>query len=118
MMEAAYRAQLVPACPAAADDDCFHRELVHACAAWLILNGIWLLENAHGDDWRWGISTWRQRVFVRLDALAGAAEQFDHLPAKGATARRCAQRLREIWPPEADAMPLYPAFRPVANGSR
>jgi ankyrin repeat protein len=118
MMEAAYRAQLVPACPAAADDDCFHRELVHACAAWLILNGIWLLDNAHGDDWRWGISTWRQRVLVRLDALADATEQFDHLPAMGATARRCAQRLREIWPPEADAMPLYPAFRPVANGSR
>jgi hypothetical protein len=46
----------------------------------------------------WGIATWRQRVLVRLEGLADATEQFDHLLAMGDTARRCAHRLREIWP--------------------
>jgi hypothetical protein len=111
MMEAAYRAELVRGCSAAADDVRFRQELVHCCAAWLIVNGIWMLAEVHRDDFRWGISTWRQRVLVRLDALADATEEFDHLPAMGATARRCTRRLREIWPGEAEAMPLYPAFR-------
>jgi phosphotransferase family enzyme len=111
MMEAAYRTELVKGCPAAGDDRRFQRELVHCCACWLIRNGIWMLENATQDDWRWGISTWRQRVLLRLDALTDTTEEFNHLRAMGATARRCTKRLREIWPEEADRMPLYPAFR-------
>jgi hypothetical protein len=111
MMEAAYRSELVKGCPAAADDRRFQQELVHCCACWLIQNGIWMLEKATQDDRRWGISTWRQRVLLRLDALADATEEFDYLCAMGATARRCTKRLREIWPEEADQMPLYPAFR-------
>jgi ankyrin repeat protein len=111
MMERAYRARLVEGCPAAADDRRFQRELVHCCAYWLITNGIWMLGQSLDGDWRWGISTWRQRVLLRLDALADVTEEFGHLPAMGDTARRCTARLREIWPPETDAMPLYPAFR-------
>jgi hypothetical protein len=29
----------------------------------------------------------------------------------GATLRMIAEKLRTQWPPEADAMPYYPAFR-------
>jgi len=108
---AAYRAELVRACPAAGDDRHFQRELVHCCAFWLVWQGEWRLENARREDSRWGISTWRQRVLLRLDALADTTEEFNHLPAMGETARRCAERLRQIWPAEADQMPLYPAFR-------
>src|SRR5207249_2462035 len=118
MMETAYRAELVQGCPAAEDEERFHRELVHCCAWWLIQNGIWMLDNAHGDDRRWGISTWRQRVLVRLDALADTTEEFNHLRAMGETARRCTRRLREIWPEDADAMPLYPAFSGLGSRAR
>lgn len=116
MMEAAYRAELVRGCPEAADDTRFYRELVHCMAAWLIFGRNWRLENARGDDdWQWGISTWRQRVLVRLDALAQTTDELGHLPAMGETARRCTGALRAIWPPDADAMPLYPAFREAAG---
>jgi hypothetical protein len=111
MMEAAYRAQFVRGCPAAADERRFQQELVHCCAAWLIFSHTWLLDDVHRDDFRWGISTWRQRVLLRLDALAGTTEEFDHLRAMGVTARRCAERLREIWRQDAGPMPLYPAFQ-------
>jgi hypothetical protein len=114
MMEAAYRAELVRGCPEAAEDALFDRELVHCCAAWLIFSHTWLLDGARGDDWRWGISTWRQRVLVRLDSLSQTTEAFGYLPAMGETARRSARALRALWPPEADAMPLYPAFREEA----
>jgi hypothetical protein len=111
MMEAAYRAQLVRGCPEAANDALFNRELVRVSAAWLIFSRTRWLDGAHREDWRWGISTWRQRVLVRLDALAATTEEFGCLPAMGETARRSARALRAIWPPEADAMPFYPAFR-------
>jgi hypothetical protein len=111
MMESAYRAELVRGCPEAADDTLFNRAIVHCCAAWLIFSRTWWLDGARGDDRQWGISTWRQRVLVRLDALAATTEEFGCLRAMGETARRSAQALRAIWPPEADAMPLYPAFR-------
>src|SRR5262249_35271346 len=104
MMEAAYRAELVKGCPAAEDDRRFQQELVHCCAAWLIQNGIWLLEEARRDDWRWGISTWRQRVLMRLDALAGTTQKINHLPAIGATP-----------PSRGGARP--PAAAPAACGS-
>lgn len=110
-MEAAYRAELIQGCPAAGDDGRFYRDLACVCAYWLIANRIWMLDTALKDDWGWGISTWRQRVLVRLDALAATTEEFGHLKAMGRTARECALRLRELWPSEADAMPLYPAFR-------
>jgi hypothetical protein len=111
MMEAAYRAELARSCPAVEDDKRFRQELLHACASWLLCSGTWMLEKSLAADHQWGISSWRQRVLVRLDAMADSAEQFDYLLAMGATARRCTARLRELWPAEADAMPLYPAFR-------
>ena len=52
----------------------------------------------------------RQRQLLRLDTFAATTEQFGHLEAIGATARKMAVRLRSLWPPEAE-MPLYPPFR-------
>jgi hypothetical protein len=108
-MEAAYRAELSKGCPQAEDDRLFQRAVVEACACWLILTtGRYLLDE---EDGQWGIATMRQRVLLRLDNFAARTEQYGYLEAMGATSRQIATRLRVLWPPEADQMPLYPAFQ-------
>ena len=109
-MEAAYRAELIKGCPEAADDERFYRAVVEACAACVI--------NSHNaktllEDYRWGISTMRQRALLRFDIFWKLTEDYGHLKSVGATVRMIAERLRARWPSEADAMPYYPAFRNV-----
>jgi Phosphotransferase enzyme family len=107
-MEAVYRTELIKGCPEAADDERFYRAVVEACAACVI--------NSHNattllDDHRWGISTMWQRTLLRLDILCKLTEDYGHLKGVGETVRAIAQKLRDRWPAEADAMPFYPAFR-------
>ncbi|HZT40676.1 MAG TPA: phosphotransferase [Chthonomonadaceae bacterium] len=109
-MEAVYRAEFAKGCPQAEDDFLFARSLTEACALWCLRTVSWPLAGALKEDSTWGISTIRQRILMRLDGFAETTEQFGHLPVMGATARDLASRLRAVWP-DADAMPLYPAFR-------
>ena len=62
-------------------------------------------------DKEWGIATLRQRILLRLAIGAAVTEEFGHLEALGATLGAAAAKLRALWPPEAEAMPYYPAFR-------
>ena len=110
-MEAVYRAELVKGCPEAADDTLFHGAVVEAAAHWILDTTGWHLSNALKEDSEWGIATVRQRLLLRLDNLAALTEEFGHLESLAPTARDIAARLRALWPPEADQMPLYPAFR-------
>jgi len=108
--EAAYRSILDTSCPEVADDARFGREIVHACVYWIISNDNWMLSSAGEEDHQWGLSTWRQRVLLRLDLVARTTEEYAHLPAMGETARICLRRLHQLWP-DVPEMPLYPAFR-------
>ncbi len=118
-MEAAYRAELIQGCPEVADDTLFYHAVVEACAYWAIDMCQWIIQReAWYDppkpmqhDRPWGIATLRQRALVRSDILTRTTQEFGHLEAVGATFAEIATKLRTIWPPEADAMPLYPAFR-------
>ena len=110
-MEAAYRAALVPGCPAAADDAQYARAIAVGCAFWALVVCRWYdLPGLLREDRVWGTATLRQRVLLRLDAAARAAEAGD-FPALGATFAAIAARLRALWPPEVDELALYPAFR-------
>jgi hypothetical protein len=84
---------------------------VEAVAHWTVETTGWRLTAALKEDSTWGIATIRQRLLVRLDNLAGLTEEYGHLEALGAAAHEIAARLRALWPPEANQMPLYPAFR-------
>lgn len=107
-MEEVYRRELSRGCPEAMDDRLFKRAVVEACA-WRLLTT--LSPGFLTKDQMWGISTLRQRVMVRLDRFAEVSATTGHLQALGATARNLAASLRELWPAEADEMPLFPAFR-------
>jgi hypothetical protein len=110
-MEAVYRAELVKGCPEAGDDVLFRRAVVEAVAHWTVETAGWHLTAAIREDSTWGIATIRQRLLVRLDNLAALTKEYGHLGTLGTAAREIAAQLRALWPPEADQMPLYPAFR-------
>lgn len=119
LMEAAYRAELQKGCPEATDDALFGRAVVAACAFWVIDMCQWIVQRRvwyeppapMEHDREWGIATIRQRALVRSDILARTTQEFGYLEAIGTTFAEIATKLRAIWPVEADAMPLYPAFR-------
>jgi hypothetical protein len=116
-METVYRSELEKGCPQAGDDWQFQQAVVKACACWMVIitpamrGGTWDWQLPDAEDKQWGTSTMRQRTLLRLDSFGDLTEQFGCLEIMGATARLIATRLRSLWPPEADQMPLYPAFR-------
>lgn len=111
-MEAAYRAELVKACPAASDDRLFYHAVAEACTLWML---DWYhefpLSELLAKDRMIVTSTVRQRLLVRSDVLAQVTEEVGHMEAIGATVRAIAAKLRVLWP-EADTLPYYPAFGP------
>jgi hypothetical protein len=110
-MEAAYRAALVPGCPAAADDRLFSQAVVEACAYWAINTiGIHSLARLLTADIEWGVATVRQRALLRFDLVARLTAERGTLEALGATLGRIAAALHTRWP-EVAPLPLYPAFR-------
>lgn len=116
-MEAVYRSELVKGCPEAGDDTLFYRAVAEACAHWALETAQWHLLEALKEKGEWGIATMRQRLLVRFDLLAVLTEELGYLEALGATARAIAARLRALWPPGADQMPIYPAFRTALRSS-
>jgi hypothetical protein len=111
-MEAAYRAQLIKACPEAGDDRWFNTSLINAGGAfilWSLLRNHPLAEELK-EDRPWGHASMRQRRLLYLDAFAAMTEEFRHLEVLGGLARALASRLRTLWEPVPE-LPLYPAFR-------
>ncbi|HEY5002934.1 MAG TPA: hypothetical protein VII61_07270 [Ktedonobacteraceae bacterium] len=110
-MEAAYRAELVKGCPAAADDILFYRAVVEACAYWLLKSYSWVpLSKVLESDRMIIAASDRQRFLTRTDIFAQTSEQFGHLEAIGTTMRTLAAKLRARWS-ETEEMTYYPAFR-------
>lgn len=108
-MENAYRAELVKGCPEATDDTLFYRAIVEACIHWVIGMFYSLTHGLLEEHDESGISTVRQRLLLRLDALVKATEEFAYLPAIGATVRDILAKLRATWT-DGEEMPYYPAF--------
>lgn len=114
-METAYRTALEPSCPEATDDDLYYQAVVVACIYWGLalfkyhprLRFTELLES----DEMWGISSGRQRILARSNIIAQTTGEFGYLETIGATFADLAVQLRQHWPPEADMMPIYPAFQ-------
>jgi hypothetical protein len=110
-MEATYRAELRHALPWVEEEQAWRRSVVEASAFWLLSDlAEWLLPVALKEERVWGISTFRQRLLMRLPLFAELTREYGHLPALGRLAQQVADQLAERWP-ELESMPLYPAFR-------
>jgi hypothetical protein len=110
-MEASYRGELRQALYWVEDEHEWRRAVVEASAFWLLSDlAEWLLPVALNEERVWGISTFRQRLLMRLPLFAELTREYGHLPALGRLAQQVADQLAERWP-ELESMPLYPAFR-------
>jgi ankyrin repeat protein len=109
-MEAAYRAELVKGCPAAADDAAYLRAVAESCGAWVLSTVRWLFSRTLEYDPVWGVATYRQRILTRLAAFAGLARQAAHLETLGETVEHLHAVLRSRWEPFTLPMACYPAF--------
>lgn len=113
-MEATYRAELIRGCPAAAEEQLFRPAVVEACAFWMLK---WATSEWRGllkvleDDITWGLATVRQRWLMRSDIFVQLTQTTGYLESLGATFADLAVYLRGRWPPEANDVLPYPAFR-------
>ncbi|MHC4955848.1 MAG: hypothetical protein ACYTGZ_18510, partial [Planctomycetota bacterium] len=106
---AAYREELVHGCPAAADEERFHRELTRVAAAWLS-SLLTLHPKVRDKDRDWRHATVRQLVLAALDAFVRLSDGSGTLPATGDAARRAAASLRAEWPRETWSLRMHGAW--------
>lgn len=115
-IERTYRAELVKGCPEAADDQRFRRELVHACAYWVLMfcrfNAI---SHFTTEDQSWGPFTMRQRILTSFERFVQTTAEFHYLEALGALFHAIVSELRNRWPVHTQQLPTYPAFKNVAQ---
>lgn len=108
-IDRAYRAIVAETVPVAADDDAYRRESAVVCAAWLLGNLVWYLEDALREDTKWGISTYRSRVLHYCEAAIATARDADVLPGFRTTTSRWLGELHSKWP-DTPSLAAYPAF--------
>lgn len=111
-MENTYRTLLSKQCPVAEDDQIFEAAFVKVCGFWLLdtLTRHGGLERSLREDFRWGLSTLRQRILARLEAFITISQEFNQLPGLRDTSNRLLDLLRQRWL-NVPGLPLYPAFR-------
>ena len=108
-VEAAYRAEIAPAMPLAADDAAYRAELAFAAAIWLFVGLDWRLDDALREDARWGVASVRGRLLHYLEAVVDLADAAGVLPGIARAAEGWRRDLGARWP-ESEALGLYPAF--------
>ena len=110
LMDAAYKSQLTQK-HTEIRDEVFKRAMIKAGARWHIVHVVHRLPDALSGDRQRGLTTLRQQTFAWLTAFAELHKEFGGMPALGISARRVAERLRNIWSAEVSSLPYYPAFR-------
>jgi hypothetical protein len=108
-VEQVYRAELAAACPAALDDGLFYAGVADVTAFWACECLRWLNRTLKEDN-EWGIAGVRSRILSRLASFIEAAGACERLPALQATCEQLLASLARRWP-DAQPLPVYPAFR-------
>jgi hypothetical protein len=112
-MEAAYRAEFAPACPAVLDQRPYSIGMAAATAAWAVTRLVRLPRLVAQDPPHpMGFSRRGQLVDTMQSAI-DAAEQAGSLPALHVWLEQAVAALRRIWPGLPATQDVYPAFRGV-----
>ncbi|MEZ4737125.1 MAG: hypothetical protein R3E79_59355 [Caldilineaceae bacterium] len=109
-MEAAYRAELIRGCSAAADDRLFTQALSDVCGFALLESLRWWPSPFADQGSNAGVLPPPHAALARLEALVNTATEFDCLPFYRNVAGQLLTTLQQQWP-ATEPMPLYPAFR-------
>ncbi|HMN28163.1 MAG TPA: hypothetical protein PKE45_08415, partial [Caldilineaceae bacterium] len=97
-----------------ADDRLFTQALGEVCGySMLEWFRWWPLPPAQLEDRRWGLASIRSRVLAQLETFVNTATEFDLLPHLRASASQLLETVQIHWP-EAEPLPVYPAFRQPA----
>ncbi len=123
-MESAYRTELIKGIPAATDDAIYNKQLVYACAYWLLrtikqikdvdlIDHEWICPSGPiepDSEWKPEENAFRPRILSRLDAFISCAETTNHLPKLKDASKHLLSYLRNIWP-QTQFIDLFPVFK-------
>lgn len=108
-IDSAYRAALIEAVPAAADEHAFQQERAIISAIWLLGSLEWLLEAALAQDTDWGMSSRRSRILYYLEVAIRMCGDAGILAGTCRAASAWLDDLRNRWPSSAP-LAAYSAF--------
>jgi len=114
-IEQAYRDALAAVIPEAQDTASYWRDYAAAVFVRLFASLGWNLANALKADEIWGRAGLRSRILWHLQAAIEAAERGEALSELRRVAQDWLTGLRQSWP-EAQPLPLYPAFAVPQEG--
>lgn len=123
-MESVYRAELKNKISGAADDKIYNKQLVYACAYWVVrtinqldemdlLDHEWVCPSgpvAPDSKWEPEKNTFRPRILSRLEAFISCANETGHLPKLRETSMSLLSHLRKIWP-DTQFIDVFPVFK-------
>ena len=127
-MEAIYRDELKSRLDLAADDSIYNKQLVYACAYWIIralqsLHEIKLIDNEwicpsgpvdSDSKWEPKENAFRPRILSRLAAFITCAKFTGHLPQLCKASTHLLSHLKKTWP-EAQNIDVFPVFKPSSE---
>ncbi|MBI5448279.1 MAG: phosphotransferase [Gammaproteobacteria bacterium] len=122
-MEAIYRDELKQRLDLAADDSFYNKQLVYACAYWIIralqslhkinlIDNEWICPSGPVDPdstWVPKENAFRPRILSRLATFIACAKSTGHLPQLCKASTQLLSHLKKIWP-EAQNIDVFPVF--------
>lgn len=123
-LESIYRTKLKTALVLAGNDFVYDKQLVYACAYWIIralqslhemklIDNEWICPSGPVDadsEWEPKENAFRPRSLSRLNAFISRATRTGHLPTLCRASMPLLSRLKSDWP-ETKYIDVYPVFR-------
>lgn len=121
-MEAAYREELKKGISASLDDAVYNKQLIYACAYWLIRTISTMVVEREliaqtgpleaDSQWDSLDNGLRPRILSRLEIFITSSKQTGHLPKFCEASMHLLSRLKKLWP-QSRSIDVFPVFKNV-----